>query len=148
VRRSFPIGTLGLRGTVLTDESPSGLDLLRATKSIDETIGIDYLPHQSGVAVVLGATGTNLVTIREKMAEWHSEKVHGAWLDYEEVSKAVGWMSPMTDYERSQIVGIEPGRERTIHIGSLILERFLHVTRSLGCRVSVRGWRHALLERI
>jgi exopolyphosphatase/guanosine-5'-triphosphate,3'-diphosphate pyrophosphatase len=72
--------------------------------------------------------------------------VHGAYLDYEEVSKAVGWMSRMTDAERAAIVGMERGREKTLHLGALILERALHAFRALGTRVSVRGWRHALLE--
>lgn len=146
-RQSFPVGTLGLRGSVLEGQSPDGLALMRATSQIDELIASGNPPSEAGVAVVLGATGTNLVTIREGMAEWDSHRVHGAWLDYEEVSKAVGWMSPMTDAQRRAILGIEPGRERTIHIGSLILERFLHALHAEGCRVSVRGWRYALLER-
>ncbi len=145
-RRSFPVGTLGLKGTLLRDESPGPMEVLRATSAIDDLIGLAYRPGQGGQAVALGATGTNLVTIREGMAEWDSLRVHGAVLDYEEVSKAVGWMMPMTDAERAAIRGIEPGREGTIHIGSLILERFLHALRVLGCSVSVRGWRHALLE--
>jgi len=45
------------------------------------------------------------------------------------------------------IVGLESGRERTIHIGALILERFLQSLHVEGCTVSTRGWRHALLER-
>ncbi len=147
-RKSFPVGTLGLRGSLLADESPDGLALLRATQHIDHLIGLAYRPNEAGYAVALGATGTNLVTIRDQMLEWDPTKVHGAWLDYEEVSKAAGWMSGMTDAERAAIVGMEPGRERTIHIGSLILERFLQSLRVLGCGVSVRGWRHALLERL
>jgi exopolyphosphatase/guanosine-5'-triphosphate,3'-diphosphate pyrophosphatase len=145
-RRSFPLGTLGLKGTLLRDESPGPMEVLRATAALDDLIGLAYLPSQGGHAVALGATGTNLVTIRDRMTEWDSARVHGAWLDYEEVSKAVGWMMPMTEAHRAAIPGIEPGREGTIHIGSLILERFLHALRVLGCSVSVRGWRHALLE--
>lgn len=147
-RKSFPIGTLALRGGVLSDEAPDGLALIRASKEIDDLIGLEYRPHEGGVAVVLGATGTNLICIREKLLEWDPDKVHGQWLDYEEVSKAVGWLSHLTDAERAAVPGMEKGRERTIHLGSLILERFLYVLHVLGCRVSVRGWRHALLERL
>jgi exopolyphosphatase / guanosine-5'-triphosphate,3'-diphosphate pyrophosphatase len=145
-RRSYPIGTLGLRGTVLADETLDMRALLRAVCVVDDAVGLAYLPGKSGHPVVLGATGTNLVSVRERMAEWKPDRVHGAWLDYEEVSKAVGWLGMMTDAERRAVQGMEPGREQTIHIGALILERFLHALRVLGCSVSVRGWRHALLE--
>jgi len=146
-KKSFPIGTLGLRSTILTDESPEPPAILNASAFIDDTIGITYGRGEAGFAIVLGATGTNLVSIRQRLLAWEPEKVHGEWLDYEEISRAVGWMMPMTDAGRAQIVGIEPGREKTLHIGALIVERFLNATLAPGCAVSVRGWRHALLER-
>jgi len=146
-RRSFSLGTLGLRGSLLKDESPGIPAMLAAVEDIDTIFGLCYLPNQCGEVVTLGATGTNLISIRDKMTTWQPDRVHGAVLDYEEVSKAVGWMFRMTDQQRADIVGIEPGREKTLHIGALILERALHVYRAAECRVSVRGWRHALLER-
>jgi exopolyphosphatase/guanosine-5'-triphosphate,3'-diphosphate pyrophosphatase len=145
-RRSFAIGTLALRGSLLQAETPGIPDMLKAVQEIDDAIGMIYLPNQCGEVVTLGATGTNLISIREKMTTWQPEQVHGAYLDYEEISKAVGWMFRMTDAERAAIVGIEKGREKTLHIGALILERALHCCRGLGTRVSVRGWRHAMLE--
>lgn len=146
-RRSYPVGTLGLKSQSLSAECPNVLQLLRAVEEIDDLIGLVYLPRQAGHAVTLGATGTNLVSIREQMLKWQPERVHGAWLDYEEVSKTVGWMMPLPESERAAIPGIEPGREKTLPHGALILERFLHVLRVLGCSVSVRGWRHAMLEK-
>lgn len=145
-RRSYPLGALGLRDGVLHTEQNGFREILGATSQIDDTIGLEYLPHQCGRVVVLGATGTNLVSIREHMTEWQPERVHGSYLDYEEISKAVGWMMGMTDAQRAAIPGIERGRERTIHIGALILERFLMSLHALGATVSIRGWRHALLE--
>ncbi|HRF61078.1 MAG TPA: hypothetical protein PLH94_14330 [Fimbriimonadaceae bacterium] len=147
-RRSFLIGTLQLRGSLLSEEAPDGPTRMAALRQLDQTIGLEYLPHAAGTAVVLGATGTNLITIREQMTTWDSERVHGAILDYEEVGRAVGWLCGMTDRERAAIVGMEPGREGTIHIGSLILERFMYALHVLEIRVSVRGWRHALLAEI
>ncbi len=145
-QRSFPIGTLGLRGGALHEESPDSRAILRAVCDIDDVIGLVYLPNEVGHAIALGATGTNLVTVRDRITTWDPTRVHGAWLDYEEISKAVSWLCAMTDAERRALPGMEPGREKTLHIGALILERFLHATRGIGCSVSVRGWRHALLE--
>lgn len=145
-RRSFAVGTLGLRSLLDEQESLDGLMLLRASRMIDETVGVEYLPHQCGCVVALGASATNLITIRERMTTWDPDLVHGTYLDYEEISKAAGWLGPMTDAERAAVVGLEPGRERTVHLGALILERFLFAVHGLGVRVSVRGWRHALLR--
>lgn len=145
-RRSYPIGTLGMRSEMENGETLDSLALLRTCAKLDDAIGLGYRPGEAGRAVVLGATGTNLISIRERMTSWQPDRVHGARLDYEEVSKAAGWLCGMTDAERAQVVGMEPGRERTIHLGALILERFLYALRVHDCAVSVRGWRHALLE--
>ncbi len=146
-RHSYPVGTLGLRSGVLSSESPDRGQILTASADLDDLIGLNYLPGGSGEVILLGATGTNLVSIREKLKRWDPDRVHGAYLDYEEISRSVGWMMPMTDTQRAAIPGIEPGREKTLHIGALIAERCLHALSAPGCHVSVRGWRHALLER-
>lgn len=145
-RRSYPIGTLALRDGSLSAECPKPNDVLDAVRQIDTAIGMEYLPGACGAVAVLGASGTNLVTVKLKMPEWDAARVHGHVLDFEEVSRAFGWLSRMTDRERSQVVGLEPGREGTIHLGALILERFMHALHTADVVVSVRGWRHALLE--
>ena len=144
-RKSFSIGTLALRGSAL-GESPNPGEILFASSAIDDVIGLNYSPGEAGKAIALGATGTNLVTIRDRMETWDPKRVHGSWLDYEEVSKAVDWMMPMTDAQRREIIGMEPGREKSLPTGALILERFLNAIGAGGCAVSVRGWRHAVLE--
>ncbi len=145
-KRSFPIGALGLRDGVLQEQSPSLSARLKATVEIDEVIGLEYLPGRAGKVVTLGATGTNLVSIRERLEVWNPQMVHGATLDYEDISRAVSLLCSMDDLERANLIGMEKGRERTLPAGALILERFLHACRVSACLVSVRGWRHALLE--
>ncbi len=145
-RRSYPVGTLALLGSTLSDERPDGMARLRACREIDEIVGLCYLPGQGGRAIVLGATGTNLISIRERMVRWEPGRVNGATLTYEEISKESERLFSMTFAQRSQIVGIEKGRANTLPIGALILERYLFALREEKCAVSVRGWRHALLE--
>lgn len=145
-RNSFPIGTLALRGGALKLESPGVPEVISALAEIDDLLMASYQPHRAGMTIALGATGTNLVTIREQMAEWDPEKVHGAHLGYDEVSRAVERLMPLTDAQRAAIVGMEKGREKTLHIGALILERCMNLLKVENCAVSVRGWRHALLE--
>ncbi|MFQ3586669.1 MAG: hypothetical protein SNJ76_03250 [Fimbriimonadaceae bacterium] len=146
-RRSFPIGTLAMLGGEFGVECPDFPLRLKAAAEIDDQIGMGYRPGEAGLPVALGATGTNLVALREKMTVWDPARVHGAVLLYEEISRAVAWLSELTLSERAALPGMEPGREKTIHAGALILERFLFALREDEVRVSVRGWRHALLER-
>ena len=145
-RCSFPVGTLGLRSTIFPHEACEPPEILSATCHIDELVGRPLDGADPGKVVLLGATGTNLVSIRERLDRWEPERVHGAFLLFEEVGRAVGWLMPMTDHERSEIPGIERGREKTLHIGALIAERSLFALGAEGCYVSVRGWRHALIE--
>lgn len=148
LRVSVPVGALGLREGILAPESCDFTRVLQACTEIDSLIGMEYRPHASGRVVNLGATGTNLVSIREGYTQWEPQKVHGAVLDYEEISRAHAWLFPMTDAERAAIPGIEPGREHTLHVGALILERFLFAVHALETTVSVRGWRFAYLQNL
>jgi exopolyphosphatase/guanosine-5'-triphosphate,3'-diphosphate pyrophosphatase len=145
-QKSVPVGALGLRDGPMGAESPDRAARLKAVVEIDEAIGLHYRPQEAGTAVALGATPVNLVTIREQITAWDPIRIHGQYLDYEEVSKAVAWMCDMSEADRAKIVGLELGREKTLHIGALILERFLNAVHVLGCYVSVRGWRHAMLD--
>lgn len=144
---SFPVGALGLRELALPMETPGPGPLMRATQLIDEALEANAPGEVKGVAVTVGATGTNLVSIRDGLLTWQPERVHGQTLTYEEISRALAWLSSMSDAERAAVPGIERGREQTIHIGALILERFLYAIRAESVRVSVRGWRYGVLER-
>ncbi|MHB8635585.1 MAG: Ppx/GppA phosphatase family protein [Fimbriimonadaceae bacterium] len=146
-RKSFSIGTLALRGGTLKSETPGPGEYLRAVAELDSTIGMDYLRGSAGFAVVLGATGTNLVSVRDRIIGWQPELIHGKVLSFEDVSRSVSRLGGMTDAERAALPGMEAGRERTIHLGALVLERFMNAIGVADVAVSVRGWRHALLER-
>lgn len=145
-QRSFPIGTLMLRGEYLPMETPGPGDLLGAATALDELLGVDIRPGDPGVGIALGAPATDLVMVRNRWTDWQPARVHGAYLDYEEISKAAGWLSSLTDAEREAVPGVETGRGPTVHLGSLILERALNAYNLPGCYVSVRGWRWAALD--
>lgn len=142
---SFPIGTLQLRGGLLASETPDSGEILTTSASIDDTIGVNVAPADVGAVVALGAPGTDLVAMRLGITDWQPDRIHGAWIDYEEVGRAVGRLMRMTDASRAAVPGVEPARGGTIHVGCLILERVLNALAAPGCFVSVRGWRHAWL---
>lgn len=144
-RASFPVGTLGMRSQYLREESPPAGAILQASAALDDAF--DNLEAAGCPVIGLGAGVTNLASIRAQLAEWNPDAIHGVFLDYEEVSRFVGRSMRMTDAERADLIGIEPGRERTVHIGALIVERALLALRAEGIFVSVCGWRHAMLDR-
>ncbi|MEZ5162846.1 MAG: hypothetical protein R2688_03650 [Fimbriimonadaceae bacterium] len=47
-RQSFAVGALGLRGTIIPDETPDFAQRLNAMDQIDSLLSFDYLPGQSG----------------------------------------------------------------------------------------------------
>ncbi len=144
--RSFSMGTLALLSGAFRDERPDGLARIRAARDVDEAIGVRFRPGEAGASIAIGASATNLVTVRDRIEPWDPDRVHGATLAYEEVSRAMERLCELSVSERAALVGIEPGREKTLHAGALILERFLFALGVESCLVSVRGWRHAMLE--
>ncbi|HLO99319.1 MAG TPA: hypothetical protein VK171_12040 [Fimbriimonas sp.] len=144
-KQSFPVGTLGLRTTHFPDPIPSRQQLMQACVDIDDIFGFCCLPGQCGKTVVLGAAGSNLVTLKLELTSWQPDRIHGFELEYEVVSKYVAALMPFTDEERAQIPFVEEGREKTIHLGALILERAMFALRAESSIVSIRGWRHALV---
>lgn len=149
-RHSFPVGALGIRDEYFESDAADPSAIFRASLAIDQCLAAFPVPQLEPITgtevVVFGATATNLVSIRERLTSWDPEAVHGQRLTSEEVARAASWLLRMTDEERKAIVGIEPGRERSLPSGSLILERILHALSQEACTVSVRGWRHAALQ--
>lgn len=143
-KRSFPVGTLGLRTTNFPNPVPNSLELMQACVDIDDIFGFCCLPNQCGEVVVLGAAGTNLVGLELQLKDWQPELIHGFELGYETVSRYVEALMFMSDEQRSHIAFLEEGREKTVHLGALILERAMFALRAESTKVSVRGWRHAL----
>lgn len=145
---SFPVGALGIREHHQVDTVPTAKELFAALKEADEVFAPTPSLSPDDLVVSLGATPTNLVAIREGLTEWAPQKVHGATLDYEEISRAVGYMMTLTDEQRATMPGLETGREKTIHWGAFLLERALYALKAEKTGVSVRGWRHAYIETV
>lgn len=145
--QSFPLGTLGLRDLIAPAESVEGEDLRRVVTFVEGRLE-ELPPIGSGSSVVaLGATATNLITLRDRITKWDPGEVHGKILTYEELSVLTHRLLPLTDAERASLPGLESGREHTIHLGALILLHVLRVLSVNACTVSTHGWRHALLAR-
>lgn len=146
-RQSFPIGALSLLSESLSEECPSAAAIFRASRAIDACLTNIPQDFPAGLVTTVGATGTNLVSIREKLSSYQPDRIHGQILSFEEISCAMSALFALPVSERAKIVGIEPGREPTLPIGALILERFLFAINAESCCVSTRGWRYALLDR-
>ncbi|MER3413314.1 MAG: hypothetical protein C4341_03575 [Armatimonadota bacterium] len=136
--KSLPIGTLALRTHCEEGGCLAGGSLLRACAAADEAIGFASRPGEAGAVVAVGASATNLVALSQQLERWNPARVHGSALSYEEVSRLVASLSPMSDEQRATLVGLEKGREFTIHLGALLLERCLHALRAESMRISVR----------
>ncbi len=147
-KKSLPLGTLGLRDVVVPQEKAGDAELERAREYIATPLK-DLPPISPQTTVVaVGATATNLITLRDRITEWDPKQVHGKSLSFQEISDLTTLLLSLTDAERASLPGLEKGRERTIHLGALILQRILARLGASSCTVSTRGWRHALLSEI
>lgn len=143
---SFAVGALGLLEGPLEAESPDAAALVRASTEIDECLNARLHELPAGRIVSLGATPVNLARIELGLTEWDPEAIHGFELGLATISGYVQKLSDLSLEQRRGLRGIEPGREATLPGGALILERCLHYLRAETCSVSVRGWRHAMIE--
>lgn len=146
-RQSFPIGALSLLSDILAEECPSSAAVFRASRAIDACLTEIPKDFLAGFVTTVGATGTNLTSIREKLPSYQPNRIHGQVLSFEEISSTMSALFALPVRERAKVIGIEPGREPTLPVGALILERLLFAINAEACCVSTRGWRYALLDR-
>ncbi len=143
---SFPVGLLGLLDEINHVECPSDEDLNLLRCNIDNVLATKQIPKIPVNAITLGSPGTDMAMIQEKQADYNHLLMHGKILDRRFIRDMVHDLSSQTLVERRGIVGMPPGREGAVHIGALILERFLNAVSADKCYVTPKGWRYALLD--
>lgn len=139
--RSFPVGALRLREQF--GENP---DAVRAHLKTALTPLSEAPPVQSVVSI--GGTGVNLALLAGGYVVFEAELVHGAILTQTQLVSLTDRLFALSESQRRALPGIEPERAPLLPIGALILQGVLEKLQQTALRVSVRGVRYGVLERL
>lgn len=143
-RISLPIGASSVIERCLKTDPPLSSELLQACIEIDTALEplAQFLPVAR--LGLIGGTAVTLMAI--KMGEFDADRIHGKTIALEDISEALTTLAPMTADQRLSLPGLDPGRERTIVGGTLILERAMVKLGVETAQISVKGLRHAIAK--
>lgn len=139
--RSFPEGALRLRERF--GENP---DAVRAHLKTALTPLSAAPPVQSVVSI--GGTGVNLAMLAGEHSVFNPQLVHGATLTHAQLGALTERLFALDESQRRALPGIEPDRAPILPLGALILQAVLEALQHTALRVSVRGARYGVLERL
>ncbi len=128
--RSIDIGSRRMTEMFLDSDLPTSSELDRARSwGRDELASFfDSLTERPRLSIALAGTATTLSAIRQGMAVYDPDLVHGSTLTRAEIVKLLGRLAALPlDRRREEVVGLDPGRAPVIVAGTLILELVLEL---------------------
>ena len=147
---SFNIGCRRVTERYFRDDPPTAEQIQEAGEWISqsmrdylETLGSDGFDDCRIVAVA--GTATSIISMREHMEVYDSERVHGAVAQRDFVNGLLEMLGCMTLEERKQVVGLDPGRAPVIVAGVLILQQILQLMNADSFTVSERDILHGII---
>ena len=129
---SFNIGCRRVTEKFLHIDPPDAGEMAEAKKWMDQQFvtffdGCKEQGIQIDKVVAVAGTATSVVSIREEMAVYDSERVHGAWVSFADLVAVKEKLQSVTVDERAKIVGLDPGRAPVITAGMVILQDILEL---------------------
>ena len=95
--------------------------------------------------IAVAGTATSVISMREQMQVYDSNRVHGAVATCADVDALISRIAPMTLAERQQIVGLDPGRAPVILAGLLIMRQLLETAGLDSFTASERDILHGII---
>lgn len=148
--RSFDVGCRRLTERFLSQDPPSEEELASAARWIDETME-PYLKELrsagcfQGRILAVAGTATSAVSIREAMADYDPELIHGESVSRSDLDDLLQRLAALPCDQRAKVVGLEPKRAPVIVAGLLILQRILALTDSESFTVSEWDILHGII---
>lgn len=122
--RSIDVGSKRVTELFLASDPPSAMELEEARTFVTREMRpyFDGLRTRPRMGVALAGTATTLSAIKQELAVYDAEKVHGSCLTGSDLSDMLEMLAALPLEKRKQIVGLDPGRAPVIVAGTLILE--------------------------
>ena len=147
---SFNIGCRRVTERYFQTDPPTSSEIESAAQWIAEEMRtyLDKLKADGYGAcrvVAVAGTATSVVSMREKMAVYDSNRVHGAIVTRADIDSLLGELAGKTLEERQSVVGLEPQRAPVIVAGVLILQQIMEVLGAETLTVSERDILHGII---
>lgn len=95
--------------------------------------------------IAVAGTATSIISMREQMQVYDSNRVHGAVATLDDIDELICRIAPMPLAERQQIVGLDPGRAPVILAGLLIMRQLLEAASLESFTASERDILHGII---
>lgn len=145
-RKSFPIGVVKLKESVMPSDPPTDSEREAARRAVEA--GLSGIPPGQGMlAVAVAGTPTTLAAIKNgvPIEAYSRDAVHGTVLDVADLLRLDTMIAPMSLTERRIITGLEPKRADVIDAGILILRETMRRLGADSITVSDGGVRWGVL---
>ncbi|MDO8914970.1 MAG: Ppx/GppA family phosphatase, partial [Coriobacteriia bacterium] len=125
--RSIDVGSRRVLDMFLASDPPSGDELSAAAVWVADEMRPFFaaLPERPRTLLTLAGTGTTLSAVRQQLAVYDPEKVHGSRLSGGDIADLREELAAMTLCDRRTVIGMDPDRAEVIVAGALILETIL-----------------------
>ncbi len=122
--RSIDVGSKRVTELFFASDPPTPLEIEEARTFVVREMRpyFDGLRTRPRLALALAGTATTLAAIKQEMAVYDPDKVHGSCLTGSDLSDMLELLAALPLEERKQVVGLDPGRAPVIVAGTLILE--------------------------
>jgi len=145
---SLNIGAVRLAERCFSQIPPKPEELEAARNIITQALSRELADFIEGRECVFAVAGTpaTLAKVVQKLPDFIAERIHGFELTYDDVHELLEQFSKRTSEEILKM-GVEPGREDLILIGTLILHQFMRIFGVGSVRVSIQGLRYGVAAR-
>lgn len=138
---SFNVGCRRVTERFLYADPPDDAELAEACAWIKSEMAwlfeeVRVKGLELGRIVAVAGTATSVVSMREKMVEYDSNRVHGAKVTLDELAEITDMLCEKSLVEREQVVGLDPKRAPVIVAGMLILQELLDLAGADGFTAS------------
>ena len=147
---SFNVGCRRVTERFLQSDPPTASELKQAA----EWMRGEFSPYfdelrEAGLLdarmVAVAGTATSMISMRERMAVYDSERVHGAVATCADVDELLEELASMTLEERRNMVGLNPKRAPVIVGGVLIMQQIMALAGVDELTVSERDILHGII---
>ena len=147
---SFDIGCRRVTERFFAQDPPTPDDCALACAWIAEEFAPYIAKLQDGGflsnrLIAVAGTATSIISMREQMEVYDSNRVHGSIATRADVDALIDRIAPMTLSERQKIIGLDPGRAPVILAGLLIMRQLLESTGLDSFTASERDILHGII---